>query len=122
MGQILHGSARTTEARERAPVIDACWVEKLETSAQTLHISDEGSSDPLQELRRLIEAEVIGSDAFQAELITMSDELCRKLPGECRNIFGFDEATYQESLAHLAQEGMEDVLSRLHADEKGDHI
>ena len=110
----------TAEAQDRASVIGGCWVEKLETSCQTPSAANEGSSDPLLELRGLITDSVIGSDAFRAELVTMADELRRKLPGECRDIFGSDEESFKDSLALLAQEGMEDVLARLHAGEKGD--
>jgi DNA repair protein SbcD/Mre11 len=112
----------TAEARERASVIGGCWVEKLETSCQTPGAVTEESSDPLLELRRLIEGGVIDSYAFRAELAAMADEVRRKLPAECRDIFGSDEAAFRDSLALLAREGMEDVLARLHASEKGDHV
>ena len=49
----------------------------------------------------------------------MADELRRKLPAECRDIFGSDEKAFRDGLALLAREGMEDVLARLHADQKG---
>lgn len=112
----------TTEAQERASVIGACWVEKLETSCQPAHaIAAENSSDPLLELRGLIEREVIGADAFQADLATAADELRKKLPAECRDIFGADEATSRDNLALLARDGMEDALARLHADQKDEH-
>lgn len=112
----------TTESQERASVIGACWVEKLETSCQPPHATTTGeSSDPLLELRRLIEGEVIDSDAFQAELAAAADELRRKLPAESRDIFGSDEAAFRDNLALLARDGMEDALARLHADEKGEH-
>ncbi len=112
----------TTEAQERASVIGACWVEKLETSCQPPRaVAAEQSSDPLLELRRLIEEEVIGSDAYQAELATAADDLRRKLPAECRDIFGTDEAAFRDNLALLARDGMEDTLARLHADQKSEH-
>lgn len=111
----------TTESQERASVIGACWVEKLETSCQPPRaVGTEESSDPLLELRRLIEGEVIDSDAFQAELATAADELRRKLPADCRDIFGSDEAAFRDNLALLARDGMEDALARLHADQKGE--
>lgn len=110
----------TAESQERASVIGACWVEKLETSCRpSLAVTAENAPDPLLELRRFIEGEVIGSDAFRAELASMADELRRKLPAECRDIFGSDEKAFRDGLALLAREGMEDVLARLHADQKG---
>lgn len=112
----------TTEAQDRASVIGGCWVEKLETSCQVPGAAAAGSSDPLMELRRLIQDDVVGSDAFRAELTAAADELRRKLPAECRGIFGSNEAAFQNSLALLAREGMEDVLARLHAGEKGEQL
>ena len=112
----------TTEARHRAAGIGACWVEKLETSCHEPRAAvAEESSDPLLEMRRLIEGEVIGSDAFQAELANAAEELRKKMPAECRDLFGSDAAEFRENLALLAREGMEDVLARLHADEAGGH-
>ncbi len=112
----------TTESQERASVVGACWVEKLETSCQPPRAATTvESSDPLLELRRLIEGDVIDSDAFKAELAVAADELRKKLPVECRDIFGSDEAAFRDNLALLARDGMEDALARLHADQKGEH-
>jgi DNA repair exonuclease SbcCD nuclease subunit len=111
----------TTESRERARGIGACWVEKLETSTQAPHApGSEESSDPLVELRHLIEQDVLGSESFRSQLVALSDELRRKLPAECREALGADHAAFKENLALLAREGIEDVLARLHADEKED--
>lgn len=112
----------TAESQERAAVLGACWVEKLEISCQPYcTITTEGPSDPLMELRRLMEGEVIASDAFRAELAIAADELRRKLPVECRDIFGSDEVAFRDNLALLARDGMEGALARLHADQKGEH-
>ncbi len=111
----------TTESQERASVIGACWVEKLETSCQSPRpVTGKESPDPLLELRRLIEGEVIDSDAFRAELAAAADELRRKLPAECRDIFGSDEVAFRDKLELLAREGIEDALASLHADQKGE--
>ncbi len=112
----------TAESQDRASVIGACWVEKLETSCQPPRpVTAEEPSDPLLELRRLIVGEVLDSNAFQTELSTAADELRKKLPAECRDIFGSDEAAFRENLALLARDGMEDALARLHADQKAGH-
>lgn len=108
----------TAEAQERASIIGACSIEKLETSCQVPCAFGGDTSDPLFELRRLIEEEVIDSEAFRAELAAVADELRRKLPAECRAIFGSDEATSRDRLALLSRDGMEDVLARLHTNEK----
>lgn len=91
----------------------------METSCRAPDASAENSSNPLVELRRLIEDDVVGSDAFLQEMTSMAEDLRRKLPTECRDMLGDDEASFREALALLAREGMEDVLAHLHASEKG---
>ena len=111
----------TEEARQQASIVGACWIEKLETSCQSSNAIAEGSSDPLLELSHLIESEVIGSDVFQKELVRIADELRRKLPVECRNIFGSDESALKDNLMLLAREGTEDTIAHLHTGEKGSY-
>lgn len=104
-----------TEADARAARIGACWIEKLEVACAAPALGSASSADPLRELQRLIEDEILGSDAFQADLVAMAEEVRVQLPAECRDAFGVDEAAFQAVLARLAHEGAEDVLARLHA-------
>ena len=56
-----------TEADERASIIGRCWVEKLEVDCQAPDAVAGATADPINELRRLIDEEVIRSDAYQSE-------------------------------------------------------
>ncbi|AZO82144.1 MULTISPECIES: DNA repair exonuclease [unclassified Bosea (in: a-proteobacteria)] len=108
-----------TEADDRASVIGSCWVEKLEIDCRAPGVAAGASADPLTELRRLIEEEVIGSDAYQAEVAAIAEELRTQLPQECRGLLGSDEEAFKAMLAALAKDGSEDVLARLHAGAEG---
>ena len=107
------------EADDRGSVIGACWIEKLEVATHSATETAGSSADPLVELRRLIEHEVLQSNGFQTELVAVADELRAQLPQECRDSLGADEAAFKAGLTLLAREGSEDILARLHASEKG---
>lgn len=108
-----------TEADDRASVIGSCWVEKLEVDCRAPGAIVGASADPLTELRRLIDEEVIGSDAYQAEIAGIAEELRTQLPQECRGLLGSDEEAFKSTIAALARDGSEDVLARLHAGAEG---
>jgi DNA repair exonuclease SbcCD nuclease subunit len=108
-----------TEADERASIVGSCWVEKLEISCHPPKLGLETSGDPVSELHRLIEKDVLDSDAFQAEFVGMAEELRAQLPQECRDAFGSDEASFREALARLARDGAEGVMARLEAAGEG---
>ncbi|HUO55782.1 MAG TPA: DNA repair exonuclease [Rhodoblastus sp.] len=111
----------TEEARARAGIIGACWVEQLENSCRPANAAGpDDAAGPLTELQRLIGSEVIESDAFRAELVAAAEELRKKLPLECRGVLGADETTFHAALAALVGAGVDDALARLHAQEKGD--
>ncbi|MGH6714002.1 MAG: metallophosphoesterase family protein [Bradyrhizobium sp.] len=107
-----------TEADDRGAVLGACWIEKLEVATHPPREIAGSSADPLFELRRLIEEQVIHSEGFDAELVAVADELRTQLPQEARDVLGVDESTFKARLALLAREGAEDVLAKLHAAEK----
>ncbi|MEP9367397.1 DNA repair exonuclease [Xanthobacter sp. VNH20] len=104
-----------TEADARASLIGACWIEKLDVGAAPPPVSAVSTTDPLHELHQLIQEEIIRSDSFQADLIAIVEELRAQLPPECRDALGSDEGAFKAVLAHLAREGAEDVIARLHA-------
>jgi exonuclease SbcD len=107
-----------TELDERASLIGGCWIEKLEIACHTAREPSGSPTDPVIEMRRLIENDVLASDAFQADLVAIADELRMQLPLECRDSLGSDEVAFKASLAEIAREGAEDVLARIHASEK----
>lgn len=107
------------EADQHASRIGACWVEKLELACDPPGRPSEPSADPLAELQRLMTDEILGSDAFRAELAGMAEELRAQLPPECRDVLGLDEAAAGEILARLAGEGAKDVVARLEAAGEG---
>lgn len=106
------------EADSRASAIGACWVEKLEVTCYPPGEAAGLAPSPLHELRRLINDEVLQSDAFQSEFADIVSELRGQLPAESRRWFGDDEAAFKAQLAILAHEGTEDILARLHAAEE----
>lgn len=108
-----------TEADDRASVIGSCWVEKLEIACEPPTTDAESSGDPLSELHRLIEDDVLKSDSFRAELRSMAEEIRGQLPQECRDAFGDSETLFDETLALLGRDGAEDVVARLETDRDG---
>ncbi|MGX9394135.1 metallophosphoesterase family protein (plasmid) [Nitrobacteraceae bacterium UC4446_H13] len=108
-----------TEADDRASVIGSCWVEQLEIACRPAEQRSEASGDPLIELHRLIEDDVLDSAAFQNELAGIAEEIRGQLPQECRDIFGKDEASFREAVAQLARDGAEGVMARLEAPGEG---
>lgn len=104
-----------TEVDDRASIIGTCWVEKLEVDCKAPGAAAGSGDHPITELRRLIDEVVIRSDAYQAEVVDIVEELRAQLPQECRNLFGADEAAFKAAVAELVKEGAEDVLARLHA-------
>jgi DNA repair protein SbcD/Mre11 len=108
----------TTELAERASTIGGCWIEKLEIACHSPTEPSGSSTNPVIELRRLIDDDVLTSDAFQADLAAIADELRLQLPAECRDSLGGDEAAFKAILSQVAREGAEDVLARIHTVEK----
>lgn len=107
-----------TEVELRTATTGACSVEKLEIDCQAPDALSASPGDPIMELRRLIESEVVRSDAFQEDAVGIGEELRAQLPQECRHLFGGDAASFKDFVLSLAQEGADDVLARLHAHAK----
>jgi DNA repair exonuclease SbcCD nuclease subunit len=106
------------DVEHRAAATGACSVEKLEIDCQPSDALPVSSGDPIAELRRLIESEIVRSDAFQREAIEIGEELRGQLPQECRHLLGADEAGLRDFVLSLARDGADDVLARLHAQAK----
>ena len=104
-----------TEAEERASRTGATWIEKLEISCTPPNETGQSATDPLHELRNLIETGILGSDAFKAELGSVADALMAQFPNDetLRNRFGGDQAQADAIRAAFASEGADEVLARL---------
>jgi exonuclease SbcD len=104
-----------TEAADRAFVIGKSWIEKVEIDCHAPGAAAEPSADPITELHRLIAEEVVRSDAYQAEVAAIAEELRIQLPAECRSHLGTDEEAFNRVVADLVKDGAEDIVARLHA-------
>ena len=103
----------TTEAEERAAQTGAVWVEKPEIDCTPPAAAGGSATDPLHELRTLIDTAILGSDGFEAALATLADGLQAQLPTDLRDLFGTDEARTRALRTDLARQGAEEVLARL---------
>lgn len=101
------------EAEQRAGQIGALWVEKLEIHAVPLKSTSQSATDPLHELRALIDTAILGSEAYDTALSAMTENLQSQLPPELRDLFGTDEEQSRQRRIALAREGAQDVLARL---------
>lgn len=104
-----------TEAAERASVVGNCWIEKLHVECTPPTAVTGPTSDPIIELRQLIDSDVLCSEAYRSEAVRLVDELRGQLPPECRHLLGADEESFTTVLETLARAGADDVLARLHA-------
>jgi exonuclease SbcD len=107
------------EAADRAFVIGKSWIDTIEIDCRVPGVAADPIADPIVELRRLVESEVVRSDAYQAEIAEIANELRTQLPPECRLMLGADEDGFKAVLAELVNEGAEDVLARLQAGADG---
>lgn len=95
--------------------IGKAWIDKIEIACASPGAGAAAAFDPVSELRRLIDQDVLPSAAFQQEVLGIAEELRGQLPAECRSVFGDDEAQFKQVLAVLVNEGADDVLARLQA-------
>ena len=108
------------DSRAIAARFGKTWIDKIELDCAAPCASDAvPASDPIAELRGLMEAEVARSKAFQDELRSLADELSGQLPRELRDdLFGRDAHEFASVLRSIANEGAEDVLARLRASDE----
>jgi len=102
------------EASHRAFVIGKSWIEKIEIECRAAGMVEAPNADPVTELRRLIDEEVLRSDAYRAEIAGIARELRSQLPPECRDLLGSEE-NFDALVSALGEDGAEDVLARMHA-------
>ena len=105
------------EARAIAAEIGRTWIDKVELEcASPRAVDSAASSDPIAELRALMETEVAQSKAFQDALRDIADELGRNLPFASRDgVLGRDASEFAGILRAIARQGAEDVLAHLRA-------
>lgn len=102
-----------TEAEERAAQIGGVWIEKLEIGCTPPRTVEGSATDPLHELKALIEDAILGSDAYETALASVAETLQAQLPTDLRDLFGSDESEARARRLELARHGAEDVLARL---------
>jgi DNA repair exonuclease SbcCD nuclease subunit len=102
--------------------IGFCWIEQIEIGCTAPDFGATAAGHPLAELRGLIDAKIIGASAFRSEIAAIANDLLDHLPPESRRSFGDDEATLEATLARLADEGIADVLARLHGNTKAEAV
>ena len=102
------------EATHRAFVTGKSWIEKVEIDCRAPGVTGGSNADPIIELRRLINEEVLRSDAYRAEIEGIANELRSQLPPECRDVLGSEES-FDDLILGLGEDGAEDVLAKMHA-------
>ena len=102
-----------TEAEERSARIGATWIEKLEIGATPPGAEATASTDPLHELRALIDTAILGSGGYDTALAAIASGLRAQLPADLRDLFGADEAEANLALFRISRAGADDVLARL---------
>lgn len=102
-----------TEAESIASEVGLAWVEKIEVQTNDYRQVALSETDPLTELHKLIQTDVLGSDAFLQEVGELTQKLRASLPVECRQILGTSEEEMVALTRAAAEEGADDVLARL---------
>jgi DNA repair exonuclease SbcCD nuclease subunit len=113
----LDADVLAEECRALGAAIGKTWIDKLELDCVAPRANEStASSDPVSELRGLMETEVAQSKAFQDALREIAEELSRNLPSASRDgLLGNDPAEFAKMLRAVAREGAEDVLAHLRA-------
>jgi DNA repair exonuclease SbcCD nuclease subunit len=102
------------EADHVAERLGSVSIEKVETTCVPLETKAAAATeDPLSELARLIEADILQNHAFLAEAGDAADELLKSLPAELRGFLGQEEGAFSTHLDHFARDGVLSVLARL---------
>jgi DNA repair protein SbcD/Mre11 len=105
------------ESRALGAAIGKTWIDKIELDCAAPRADESApSSDPIAELRALMESQVAQSKAFQDALSEIAEDLRRNLPAGARDgLLGQDPGELAGILRALAREGAEDVLAHLRA-------
>ena len=104
------------QARECAAQTGGTHIDKIENTCSEPQAGDgEGATagGPLNELRALMNDEVITSAAFFEEFTRAAEDLQKKLPKDCRDLLGTGPGEFEDILRALARQGCDDVVARL---------
>ena len=102
------------EARQAAASLPRTAIEKVSVDASPLAVpGDSPDYDPVDELRGLVEGEVLASEAFRTEVRNIVGDLQRQLPPELRDFLSDGGDANAEIVARIVREGGEHVLARL---------
>ena len=108
------------DAEVWASMAGNAWIEKVETNCRPPQAAPGPAADPLTELARLVDDEVLSSPAFKAEALQIMRELQGQLPPELRRIFGEDRTSLEATVDELAKEGAADVVARVQGTTRSD--
>jgi len=100
------------EARSHGDALGGVWIESVEADAAPPAAAAAPDAG-FEELRRLIEREILPSPAAALEAGEIAGALCAALPRELRGMLGADEAAFAAAVAALAREGAAEALARL---------
>jgi DNA repair protein SbcD/Mre11 len=105
------------DARALSAVIGKTWIDKIELAClEPSAAAASPLSEPIAELRALMEREVAHSKAFQDAMRELADDLRGHLPpGSREDLLGRDADEFGEILRGVASEGAEEVLAHLRA-------
>jgi len=107
------------DARIIGAELGKTWIDRIEPGFEEPRAPETASSDPIAELRALMEREVAQSKAFQDALREIAEDLRGHLPpGSREELFGRDMEEFSQILRDVASEGTEDVLAHLRAANK----
>ena len=99
--------------------LGATWLDRIELACEEPRAPEAASTDPIAELRALMENEVVRSKAFRDQLQSIAEDLRGHLPpGSREDLFGADAQAFADILRSVAREGAEDVLAQLRADHR----
>lgn len=108
------------DAEVWASMAGNAWIEKVESNCRPPQAAAGPATDPLTELARLVDDDVLSSPAFKAEAVQIMRELQGQLPPELRRTFGEDQASLEATMDDLAKEGAADVVARLQGTTRSD--
>jgi DNA repair protein SbcD/Mre11 len=107
------------EAAALGAALGATSLDKIELACEEPRAAEASGTDPIAELRALMENEVVQSKAFRDELHSIAEDLRGHLPPGCReDLLGSDAQAFADVVHAVAREGAEDVLAHLRAADK----
>lgn len=105
-----------TEAESRASAMGNVWIDKLETDCRRPSAEGAGdSADPVEELRKMMNDDVVGSAHFKVEAEDIVGDLLAQLPPESRRALAPDDAAFARLVEELSEQCTEEVLAKLAA-------